>query len=304
MAAQEGGAPAALPGGPRPAPAVTVAIPTWNRATLVAQSIRSVLDQSLGDLEVWVIDDASTDGTDAAVAAIGDPRVHLLRNETRLGLNANLSRCLTVGNAPLVVVFGDDDLMLPGNLERKAGFLDARPEVGFVHSAIRWIDEAGATIAPYVAPHGMVVWDDHWQGAEPDSVLAGPAFVRQFMAGGCLVDLSAAVIRRSLIGGRTFREIDGPACDMSFWMAVGMGTRVAYLAEPLTARRVHASELVRSGMMELSGSGYRLTWSHIALQRDVKLRFLASPDAASFDAADAQRLTRLAVRWAREQALY
>lgn len=57
-------------------PRVTVAIPTRNRADLLRSCLKSVLDQSLQELEVHVSDNASTDDTAAAVASFDDPRVH------------------------------------------------------------------------------------------------------------------------------------------------------------------------------------------------------------------------------------
>ena len=56
-------------------PRVSVIIPTYNRADLVGQAIQSVLDQSLGDFEVLVIDDGSSDHTDELVSSIADARL-------------------------------------------------------------------------------------------------------------------------------------------------------------------------------------------------------------------------------------
>ena len=56
-------------------PTVSVVIPTYNRAGKVVRAIRSVLDQTYTDLEVIVVDDGSTDDTEAAVRGIADPRV-------------------------------------------------------------------------------------------------------------------------------------------------------------------------------------------------------------------------------------
>src|SRR5262245_41501718 len=73
-------------GGRLMADAVSVVIPTRNRSRLVVSSVRLVLEQQCVELEVIVVDDGSRDGAAEAVAAIGDPRVTVLRNDERRGV--------------------------------------------------------------------------------------------------------------------------------------------------------------------------------------------------------------------------
>jgi len=63
-------------------PLVSVVVPSHNRARLLSRTLQSILAQQMGDLEVVVVDDGSTDDT-ASVAAAADPRVVVLRNEAR-----------------------------------------------------------------------------------------------------------------------------------------------------------------------------------------------------------------------------
>jgi len=66
-------------------PLVSVIIPVFNRAGLIVRTIESVLAQSITDMEVIIVDDASTDNTGAVVENIGDPRVKYFRLETNGG---------------------------------------------------------------------------------------------------------------------------------------------------------------------------------------------------------------------------
>ena len=61
---------------------VSVVVPTHNRSGLLAVTLRSVLCQRDVDLEVIVVDDASTDQTAAMLAGLGDPRLRTVRHET------------------------------------------------------------------------------------------------------------------------------------------------------------------------------------------------------------------------------
>src|SRR4051812_49422897 len=115
-------------------PAVTVAIPTFNRAALLREAIASVLSQTFGDFEVIVSDNASVDQTADMVASFADKRLRYHRNTTNLGLVGNLNRCLSLARGTYITVIHDDDRMLPTNLERKVAALQRNPRLGFVHS--------------------------------------------------------------------------------------------------------------------------------------------------------------------------
>src|ERR671934_14025 len=71
-----------------PSPAVSVLVPTRDRAAMLRRALRSVLAQRSIDLEVVVIDDGSIDDTEQAVRSLRDVRVHVLRHETARGVAA------------------------------------------------------------------------------------------------------------------------------------------------------------------------------------------------------------------------
>jgi glycosyltransferase involved in cell wall biosynthesis len=78
------------------APRLSVVVPAYNEAAGIADTLRAVLAAleraGIDDHEVLVVDNASTDGTPAAVEALADPRVRLLRNARNLGKGASMRR--------------------------------------------------------------------------------------------------------------------------------------------------------------------------------------------------------------------
>ena len=113
--------------------AVSVAITAYNSGPWVAEAVRSALGQTMGDLEVVVVDDASSDDTYAAVAAIEDTRLRLYRNSTNLGEAANWNRTVSLCRSPLVKLLCSDDVLDPecvGKMSR----LFSHPSVGMVFS--------------------------------------------------------------------------------------------------------------------------------------------------------------------------
>jgi glycosyltransferase involved in cell wall biosynthesis len=114
-------------------PAVSVAITAYNSAPWVAEAVRSALEQTMRDIEVVVVDDASTDDTYAAVAGVDDPRLRLYRNSANLGEAANWNRTVSLCRSPLVKLLCSDDVLDPECVE-KMSRLFSQPSVGMVFS--------------------------------------------------------------------------------------------------------------------------------------------------------------------------
>ncbi len=101
-------------------PTVSVVMANYNGARHLAEAVRSVLDQTLVDLELLVADDASTDDSLAVVAAAaaGDPRVVVLPAAANAGPGAARNRALDAARGRWIAVVDSDDLMCPDRLER------------------------------------------------------------------------------------------------------------------------------------------------------------------------------------------
>ena len=102
----------------------TVVIATHNRADYVADSINSVLAQSMQDFELLVIDDGSTDHTGDVVRSFTDPRVRYVR-QAGAGVAAARAHAAELTGSRYTVVHDDDDLMLPWRLESHFAALTA-----------------------------------------------------------------------------------------------------------------------------------------------------------------------------------
>jgi glycosyltransferase involved in cell wall biosynthesis len=94
-----------------PLPLVTVYMPTKNRLPLLRRAVASVLAQTYPHLELIVVDDASTDGTPAYLAALasGDPRITFIRKPTSGGAPAARNEAIRAARGELVTGLDDDD---------------------------------------------------------------------------------------------------------------------------------------------------------------------------------------------------
>jgi glycosyltransferase involved in cell wall biosynthesis len=131
---------------PDPAPLVSVYMPTRNRADLVTRAAASVLAQDRADLELLIVDDASTDATPQVLARLAatDPRVRVLSLPRRGGAPAARNLALRTARGRFVTGIDDDDEMLPNRLDSLLGAFD--PSYAFVCSGA-WL-HSGTWLRP------------------------------------------------------------------------------------------------------------------------------------------------------------
>jgi glycosyltransferase involved in cell wall biosynthesis len=131
-------------------PRVSVLIGAFNNAGTLEQAMRSILAQTVEELELIVIDDGSTDAS-ADVArrvAGGDGRVRVFRLGQNLGISRSLNEGLRTARAPVVAVQDADDWSERERLERQLAVLDARPRVAVVGSRMREVGPDGRELVP------------------------------------------------------------------------------------------------------------------------------------------------------------
>jgi len=154
-------------------PAVSIAVPTFNRAATLERAVRSALDQTHADLEVVVSDNASADGTSELLArlAAADPRLRTVRQQANRGMVANLNAVLALAEGEHVMLLADDDWLAPrcveaalGALRHDDGAVSALGRVTYVHGgepvqagAPRALlgDDGGVRVREYFAAVGL-----------------------------------------------------------------------------------------------------------------------------------------------------
>jgi len=114
-------------------PRVSIVVPAHNRAAFIERSVRSALAQTFSDLEVIVVDDASTDETVQRVEQIRDPRLVVLRHETNRGAQAARNTGLARARGEFVAFLdSDDELCVDKVALQVEAFSRAGPEVGVI----------------------------------------------------------------------------------------------------------------------------------------------------------------------------
>ena len=130
-------------------PRVSVVTPCYNGDRHLWQAIESYLGQTLADLEVFVVDDASPQG-DAAVAdeyARADPRIRVLRHPTNRGVSKAFNTGFEAAAGDYFTRLAQDELFAPDAFAVMVAKLDGSPQgVGLVYFDMAMIDEAGRVL--------------------------------------------------------------------------------------------------------------------------------------------------------------
>ena len=109
---------------------ISIVMPVYNtEISILRESVDSMLAQTLGEFEFIIIDDHSGPETRAYLQGLKDPRVHLIRNETNLGVTKSLNVGFRAAKGKYIARMDADDISLPARLEKQYGFMEAHPEV-------------------------------------------------------------------------------------------------------------------------------------------------------------------------------
>jgi glycosyltransferase involved in cell wall biosynthesis len=113
-------------------PLVTIAIPTFNRASLLKNCVIAAFSQTYQHFEVVVSDNASTDETAEVLRQFSDARLRVVRQVRNIGLVPNWNACLAEAKGEYIVYCSDDDALAPRILERCVELAKRDPEIPIV----------------------------------------------------------------------------------------------------------------------------------------------------------------------------
>ncbi len=136
-------------------PLVSVILPTYNREKYIARAIESVWKQSYENMELIVINDASTDGTGNLInnLAKDNPKIIVLHNEVNLGMVASFNKAINVAQGKYIARLDDDDVWCSGEkIEKQVDFLEKNPAYCLVGGGVIKVDKHDKEIVRYLLP--------------------------------------------------------------------------------------------------------------------------------------------------------
>src|SRR5258708_2074529 len=204
-------------------PRVSVLLTSYNRELYIAESIESVLAQTVTDFELVICDDRSSDGTVDIVReyARRDPRIRFSINERNLGDYSNRRRVASLAEGRFLKYHDSDDVMYPHCLATMVEPLEAEPRAAFAMSSAR-----------------------SWPGG-PSPMLLTPrlAYEREFLGSGLFQQGPASALFRAdafrALGG--FPEVTH-AGDYLVWLRACAVANVLLVPGDLFYYRMHPGQ--------------------------------------------------------------
>lgn len=195
-------------------PVVTMLLIAYRQEGVIADAVQAALAQTYEPLEIIISDDASSDGTFAAIEAAvagytGPHRVIARRNETNLGITAHLSQLAAMAQGELLFVTAGDDMSMPNRCERVVDVWlahDRKPDL--IASDLADMDESG-NVHERVEPTELGTYRtfDDWHDKRPWLIGAAHAWTRRLfdrfgpMLPGAAAEDQIMVLRAILSGG-------------------------------------------------------------------------------------------------------
>jgi glycosyltransferase involved in cell wall biosynthesis len=209
---------------------VSVVIPTYNRARFIVQAVESVLDQTYRNFEVIVVDDGSTDHTEALIRErFGqNKRVRYIRQK-------NSERCEARNNGirnsrgEFIAFLDSDDLWRPDKLEKQMECFSRHPDTDLVFSDFSYIDDEGRPVAGPVHPNY-------------DEVEMRGYF--NTLVGRNLIGAHTPLIRRSIFEKSGLFSLDWEIMmgeDWEMWARIAYHGRIRFLPQIAALCRKHPS---------------------------------------------------------------
>lgn len=219
-------------------PRVTVVALCHNHAAYVADSLASVLAQDYASLQLIVVDDASTDGSVAAIEAFVacHPQVVFLKNEQNRGNCAAFNRGFRASDGEFLIDLACDDRLLPGKISRQvAAFAAAGPQVGVVYSNERSTGPDGTPLGTYYPTDAA----GRSRTRPPEGDVYAQVLARSFVAP------TTMLIRRAVLEQLGGYDESLHFEDFDFWVRSARHWHYAYVDAVLMEKRRLATSLGR-----------------------------------------------------------
>jgi glycosyltransferase involved in cell wall biosynthesis len=237
----------------RGAPAVSVIIPTYQRASLVGNAVRSVLSQSYTDREIIVVDDGSTDDTSGVLSLFGDA-IRVVRQSNQ-GLSAARNAGIQASVGHYLAFLDDDDEWMPDRLKVQVALLDANDQIGLAFANMDAHDEAGRFLGHWFDYH-----------TPPPLLSVETLFLYNY------IPVLTVIVRRSVLDDVGWFDTGLDSCeDYDLWLRVIAGHRVHKCDERLARYRQSATGMSRDATRMLFGL---VRVKEMALERNPGVRRL------------------------------
>lgn len=208
---------------------MSICIPVYNCEQFIGQTIQSVLNQTVSDFELLIIDNFSNDSTFEIANQFSDSRIKLIRNEVNIGMEGNFNRALKEAKGDFIKILPADDLLYPECIEKQLAAFQFNKDISLVCAARKVIDE-----------NGKLIMTRRFKGYF-DGIVSGSKAIKVTVRSGTNLfgEPGAVLMKRSLTDKIGF--FDGSIdyiIDLDYWVRLLEYGDLFVISEPLSAFRV------------------------------------------------------------------
>lgn len=197
-------------------PLVSICIPTYNRAGMIGRAIESALGQTYRNIEVIVIDNSSSDNTDAVVAAYTDERLTYVKNEKNLGLFGNFNRCIELATGKFLHILHSDDYIVPDFTARCVAFFHEHPSVVMTSTRARIVGDS---------------FEKDCSCSDNDLVYPAPEGFRRLLAARSYIICPSVMVRRDIYEEVGPFSLEYPyLSDFYQWLRIARGHNIGFVS--------------------------------------------------------------------------
>ena len=231
-------------------PKVSIITPLHNKGPYIAETIVSVLNQSLTDWEMIIVENGSTDHGPDVVRSFQDSRIRLITSHAR-GPGAARNHGLSLAQGDWILFLDADDLMEPPHLSHLLEVAASNPHCGIVAGGWKSFVDG--------SQEGLKVHHPHPRNHERDALLAGALSLTPWI-------VHAVIVRKNLLKSDLLwpEALDScPDEDTAFWFPLILASDVAWSLESGAIYRLAAANS-RSSLEDLPKrfSGYEKIVAH------------------------------------------
>ena len=247
-------------------PAVTVAIPTYNRADLLKISLQSALAQDYPNFQVLVLDNASSDHTRKTIDSFTDSRIVYVRHDCNIGLFRNWHQAVARHTGSYLTILQDDDVLLPGFIRQSVMALENHSNSAFSIAQVEGINADGDRVP---------LPDD----PAPQGKMSGLDYLEKMVAGKNWVIHASGVMMRSTVLSKSVTfdtRHSNHTIDLNLYMRLAARYDLVFMPEVLAQVRLHEGQDTQHRFREVKGTCLLAT---IAERMDAAAHLLQSSRA-------------------------
>lgn len=215
-------------------PLVSICIPIYNAEKTVVNTLQSILNQTYQNLEIIIVDNASTDHTLDLLGKFTDPRMKIYKNNTNIGAEKNFSRCIELATGKYIAIFHSDDLYKPNIVQKQVQAFQDNPSIGAVFTIANLINEHDKVIGEFKLPVDL---------KKRGTYSFSEIFISTLRNENFLICPSAMVrseIYKELIPFNVERF--GTSADLDMWLRILERHPIAILNEKLMSYRISSMQ--------------------------------------------------------------